>query len=895
MTIRNLDSLLRPRSVAVIGASPKPNSIGAIVMRNLVAGKFRGPVYPVNPHHREVAGMRAFGAVRDLPGAPDLAVICTPPKTIPGLIAELGERGTKAAAVLTAGLGQATDGQGGTLNQAMLDASRPHLLRILGPNSVGLLVPGIGLNASFAHAGALTGNLAFVSQSGALVTAVLDWANARRIGFSHFISVGDSTDVDFGDLIDYLGSDASTRAILLYIESIKAPRKFMSAARAAARNRPVIVVKGGRVPAGAKAAASHTGALAGADAVIDAAIRRAGMLRVDTLLDLFAAVETLAYPQRIDGDRLAIMTNGGGAGVLATDFAALGGAALAQLSAATVAYLDTILPPTWSRANPVDIIGDAPPERYVATLKALVEAPEIDAVLFMHAPTAIVDSEVIAAACIPVVKAARRKVLSCWLGDTAVARARAVFEGAGVPTFGTPEEAVRAFLQLVTYRRNQELLIETPPSIPAAFAPDVVGARQLAGEVIATGREVLTFPEAMRVLEAYAIPVVESRVATSVAAAAAAAKALGFPVALKILSPDVSHKSDVGGVALNLHTAEQVRRSAESMRKDLSHLRPDARCDGFILQKMLRRPSAHEVIAGATTDPDFGPVILFGSGGTAVEVVGDRAVALPPLNEPLARELVSRTRIARLLEGYRNTPRVDHEALYLTLIKISQLMVDIPEIVELDINPLLVDDQGVLALDARIKVARSSARGTDRLAIRPYPRELEEWVVWNGRRVALRPIRPDDEAQHRRFLESLDPEDIRMRFFQSRRALPHAELARMTQIDYGREMAFIAAAANAEGQPETLGVVRAVADPDNVEAELGIIVRSDLKGVGLGEVLLEKIVRYCRSAGTQELMGQVLRDNARMLALVKRNGFAITPSPEAGAVTIRLPLQGAKT
>jgi acetyltransferase len=893
LTIRNLHALLRPGSVAVIGASDRPHSIGAIVMRNLIAAAFRGPVYPVNPRHNEVAGVRAYGSIRELPGAPDLAVICTPPATVPELIAELGVRGTKAAVVLTAGLGRVHDKQGRTLSQAMLDASRPHLLRILGPNSVGLLVPGIGLNASFAHANALSGNLAFVSQSGALVTAVLDWANARRIGFSHFISVGDSADVDFGDLIDYLGSDASTRAILLYIESIKAPRKFMSAARAAARNRPVIVVKGGRAPAGARAAASHTGALAGADAVIDAAIRRAGMLRVDTLLDLFAAVEALAHPQKIDGDRLAIMTNGGGAGVMATDFAALGGATLAQLSPATVAHLDASLPPTWSRANPVDIIGDAPPERYVETLKTLVEAPEIDAVLFMHAPTAIVDSEVIASACVPVVKASRRKVLSCWLGDAAVARARAIFEEAGVPTFGTPEEAVRAFLQLVTYRRNQELLMETPPSIATDFTPDVAAAREVIAKGIAAGRELLTAPEASRILEAYGIPVVESRVAPSAVAAALAAKDLGFPVALKILSPDISHKSDVGGVMLNLHTGQQVRRSARSMLKELSRLRPDARRGGFIVQKMIRKPGAHEVIAGATTDPMFGPVILFGRGGTAVEVIGDRAVALPPLNQPLARDLVSRTRIARLLAGYRNRPRADFEALYLTLIKISQLMVDIPEIIELDINPLLVDEQGVLALDARVKVAATKARGAERLAIRPYPRELEESVPWNGRRVTLRPIRPDDEPQHRRFLEALDPEDVRMRFFQSRREIGHSELARLTQIDYDREMAFIATAAGPGEQPETLGVVRAVADPDNVQAELGIVVRSDLKGARLGEVLLDKIVRYCRSAGTLELMGYVLRENARMLALVKRNGFAVVPSAEPEAVKIQLALQAA--
>ena len=894
MTVRNLEALLRPASVAVIGASPEPRSIGAVVMQNLMAGAFRGPIYPVNPHHHEVAGVKCYGRVSELPTTPDMALICTPAATVPQLIAELGVRGTRAAAVMSGGLERVHDKQGRTLRQAMLDASKPHLLRILGPNSVGLLVPGIGLNASFAHANALAGNLAFVSQSGALVTAVLDWANSRRIGFSHFISVGDSADVDFGDLIDYLGSDGSTRAILLYIESIKTPRKFMSAARAAARNRPVIVVKGGRAPAGARAAASHTGALAGADAVIDAAIRRAGMLRVDTLLDLFAAVETLARPQKIDGERLAIMTNGGGAGVMAADFAALWGATLAQLSDATVARLDANLPPTWSRANPVHIIGDAPAERYVETLKALLEAPEIDAVLFMHAPTAMVDSELVASACIPVIKASRRKVLSCWLGDAAVARARAVFEEAGVPTFGTPEEAVRAFLQLVTYRRNQELLMETPPSIATDFAPDVAAARQVIATGIAAGRELLTAPEASRILEAYDIPVVESKVAASAVGAAAAAKDLGFPVALKILSPDISHKSDVGGVALNLHTGEQVRCSARAMQKELSRLHPKARRGGFIVQKMIRRPGAHEVIAGVATDPTFGPVILFGRGGVAVEVIGDRAVALPPLNAPLARDLVSRTRVSRLLAGYSNLPPANFDALYLTLIKISQLVIDIPEIVELDINPLLVDDQGVLALDARVKVGTKSARGAERLAIRPYPRELEESITWNGRRVMLRPIRPDDEPQHRRFLEALDSEDMRMRFFQARRELAHSELARLTQIDYDREMAFIATAEGPDGQPETLGVVRAVTDPDNLEAELGIVVRSDLKGARLGDILLDKIIRHCRSAGTLELMGYVLRQNSRMLGLVKRNGFTIGPSAEPEALIFRLALQAAK-
>jgi acetyltransferase len=895
MSIRNLESLLQPRSVALIGASTKPQSVGATVLQNLLAGGFKGQIFPVNPKYATVTGVRAFSRVGDLPGAPDLAVICTPPSTVPGLISELGATGTKAAVVLTAGLGLERDRQGRTLHQGMLDAAKPHLLRILGPNCVGLLVPGIGLNASFAHTDALPGNLAFVSQSGALVTAVLDWTKSRGIGFSHFVSVGDRADVDFADLIDYLGSDPGTRAILLYIESIKTPRKFMSAARAAARNKPIIVVKAGRAPEGAKAAASHTGALAGADDVFDAAIRRAGMLRVDTLLDLFAAVETLFHRQRVSGDRLAIMTNGGGAGVMAADYAALGGAKLAELSQATLDRLNGFLPPTWSHANPVDIIGDAPAERYVETLKALVEGPHTDAVLFMHAPSAIVPSEAIAAACAPVAKTAARPVLSCWLGDKTVAGARRIFHDAGIADYGTPEEAVEAFIQLATYRRNQELLMEAPTSVPAEFTPDVETVRRLVAEVIASGRDLLTEPEAKTVLAAYGIPVVQTRTASSPAEAATAAESLGFPVALKILSPDISHKSDVGGVVLNLETGEELRSVADAMLRRVSRLRPDARIHGFTVQQMVRRLDAHELIAGATTDPLFGPVLLFGHGGTAVEVIGDRAVALPPLNQPLARALVARTRVAKLLAGYRSRPRADHEALYLTLVKVSQLVTDIPELMELDINPLLADDKGVLALDARVRVAPAVVGGPERLAIRPYPRELEEQIPWNGRSVLLRPIRPEDEAQHLRFIESLTPEDVRLRVLHSKREISRSELARLTQIDFEREMAFIATATSAGGAPETLGVVRAVADPDNLQADVGIIVRSDLKGMGLGRVLLDKMIRYGRGRGTRELVGDVLRTNSPMLALAKGRGFEIVPSDEPSAVKIRLALESTGT
>ncbi len=892
MSTRNLDYLLAPRSVAVIGASERPASVGRTVFRNLLDGGFAGPVWPVNPKYTEVAGRPAYANVKALPQAPDLAVICTPPPTLPGLIEELGSRGTRAVAVLSAGVAAATDRKGRSITELMLKAARPHLLRILGPNCVGLLVPGLGLNASFAPVSSAPGPLAFVSQSGALVTAVLDWANSRGIGFSHFISVGDRADIDLGDLIDYLGSDPQTRAILLYVESVKTPRKFLSAARAASRNKPVIVVKTGRAPEGARAAATHSGVLAGADEVFDAAIRRAGMLRVENLLDLFVAVETLARGRRFEGDRLLIVSNGGGAGVLAADAAALGGARLAELSPATVATLDALLPPTWSRANPVDIIGDAPVERYVETLKVLGDAPEGDAVLFIHAPSAIVPADAIADACVPVIQAVRRPVLSCWLGAASVEDAWRRFAQAGIASYHTPEEAVRAFVHSVTYRRNQEQLLQAPPSSDEQIAPDRGRARGLVRAALTGGQQWLTESQSRELMAAYGITVVETRAAASVYAARSTAEAIGYPVALKLASPDISHKSDVRGVALDIESASELRAAAVAMLRRAHELRPEARLEGFVVQPMVRRPHAFELLVGVASDPQFGPVIVFGHGGTAVEIVGDRAVALPPLNAALARELVSRTRIARLLAGYRDRPPADLDAICRVLVAVSQMVIDLPEMAELDINPLLADEHGVIALDARVRLAkREGLRGEARLAIRPYPRELEETLAWNDGQMLVRPIRPDDGDRHRAFLQKLDPEDIRMRVFSSRREIAPSEVARLTQIDYEREMAFIATIAGADGQQETIGTVRAVTDADNESAEFGIIVRSDLKGQSLGLLLMHKMIRYCRERGTGELVGDVLRENAAMLKLARALGFETAPGAEGDFVHVRLKLQ----
>jgi acetyltransferase len=894
MSIRNLDSLFSPHSVAVIGASERPHSVGATVLHNLLASPFHGAVYAINPKYRTLAGRQAYPDVRALPAAPELAVICTPAATVPSIIAQLGERGTRAAIILSAGLGTIeAGGSGRTLKQAALDAAKPYLLRILGPNCVGLLVPGIGLNASFAHTAALPGRTAFVSQSGALVTGVLDWAKSRGIGFSRFISLGDSADVDFGDVLDYLAGDRDTDAILLYMEDVRHARKFMSAARAAARSKPTVVLKSGRAPEGARAAASHTGALAGTDQVYDAAIRRAGMLRVLSTEDLFGAVETLARARPLPGERLAILTNGGGPGVMATDELVCGGGKLAVLAPQTIERLDALLPPTWSRGNPVDIIGDAPAERYVAALQVLLDDPQTDAVLLIHAPTAIVPSAEIASAVVPLAAASRRNVIGCWLGGDALAEARLTWSMAGLPTFDTPEEAVHGFLQMAQYRRNQQLMLQVPPSTPPCKPTDCTAARTAVRAALAQGRQMLSEPEVKALLAAYGIPVVESRNVAGDDAAAVAAGEIGYPVALKILSPDITHKSDVGGVTLDLPDEGAVRAAALAMRERLAALKPGARLAGWTVQAMARRPEAVELIAGAATDPVFGPVILFGQGGVAVEVIGDRALALPPLDLTLARDLVGRTRAARLLAGYRNRPPADVDAVCQVLIGIAQLVADLPEIAELDINPLLADHAGVIALDARVRVApAASASGIDRLAIRPYPDELEKTVSWHGQPLLVRPIRPDDAAAHIAFFNRLDPEDVRLRMFVRMREISPAQLARFTQIDYDREMAFIATRTLADGSAETLGVARAVADPDNLQADFAVIVRSDLKGQGLGVLLMQTLIAYCHARGTQELVGDVLAENAAMLRLARSLGFE-RAHEDADTVRVRLPLQQA--
>jgi len=877
MSIRNLPALLMPRSVALFGASAKPHSVGSVVARNLRDAGFAGPIYFVNPKASEIDGVKCYPNVAALPAAPDLAIIATPPDAVPDLVSELGARGTRGVVVLTAGFGELGSEAGKALEQRTLQAARPHLVRIVGPNCVGVLSPASGLNASFAHVMPAAGSLAFVTQSGAVATSVLDWAAPRAIGFSHIMSLGDMIDVDFGDLLDFLASDAKTRAILLYVETITHARKFMSAARAAARIKPVIVIKAGRHAAAAKAAASHTGALAGSDAVYDAAFRRAGMLRVLTLGELFDAVETVSRFPALRGERLAIVTNGGGLGVLATDSLMDLDGELAELSAATIVRLDTILPRTWPHANPIDIIGDADELRYARTLDIVLTAPEIDATLVINCPTAIADSSAAADATIAAAKAHRAPILTCWVGGSAQVEARRRFAVAAVPTFNTPTEAIQGFMHLVGHRRSRQALMEVPPATMASARIDHEAALAVIAAAQTAGREWLMAHEALALLAAYGVPTITSKLASSSAQAAAIAARHDGVFALKLLSPDITHKSDVGGVILNLSGAEAMRKAAEAMLTRVTAAAPSARIDGFLIQEMVRRPGAHELIIGLSVDRQFGPVILFGQGGTGVEVVKDTALALPPLNRVLARELMTRTRVYKLLQGYRDRPAADLEAIVDILTRVAQIAVDHAAVLELDINPLIADASGALALDARVRIdPTASGRGDARFAIRPYPSELVDHIdALDG--ATLRPIRPEDAAAIEALFSRLDHEDIRMRFFAPVREIPRDMLARLTQIDYDREMALVL-----EPKPgELAGVVRIVCDPDNTEAEFAIIVRSDLKGRGLGTLLMQRIIAYAKARGVGQIWGDILRENMSMVMLARDLGFTIEDSAES--------------
>ncbi len=883
MSTYRLKSLFAPRAIAVVGASPRELSLGRIVLRNLRGAGFKGPIHLVNPRYSEIDGQATVPHIEALDPPPELMIVTVPATEVPDVIARAGARGVAAAIVITAGLGRGP----GSLAEQARQAARKFGLRMLGPNCLGLFVPSARLNASFAVHQPKIGDLALISQSGGVAAGLVEWAAGRSIGFSGIVSIGDALDIDFGDLLDYFALDRKTRAILMYIELISDVRKFMSAARAAARVKPVIVVKAGRHVQAARAAATHTGALAGVDAVYAAAFRRAGLLRVFDLDELFAAAETLGRLSPFKGKRLAIMTNGGGIGVLAVDRVIDLGGTLAELSPQTSAKLDSVLPPTWSKSNPVDIIGDADASRYGAALRTLLDDTENDAVLVINVPTALASASECADAVVQVVQEERTKrvvakpVLAVWIGDDG--RAAKAFDAAAVPHYSGETDAIRGYMHLVRYVEAIHDLMETPPSVPDQFVSDTETARRVVAEALAAGKTWLDPLEITRLFGAYGIPIAPALFARNGKEAAAVARRFleqGQGVVVKVLSPDITHKSDVDGVRLNLTSEKAVEAATEDILKRAHAARPAARLSGVTIHPMLVRPKARELIIGLADDPTFGPVVVFGSGGTAVEVVDDKALALPPLDMRLANDLIDRTRVSRLLNAYRNVPPADRQGLELMLVKVAQLVADLPEVRELDLNPVLADEKGVIAVDARMAIGPvdKGARAQSRFAIRPYPKEWERhYDDWNGLRLTLRPVRPEDEELFKEFFRNVTENDLRLRFFAAVKEFSHAFIARLTQIDYARAMALVAIDARS-GQ--MLGAVRLHADVNHETGEYGILVRSDLKGHGLGWLLMKTMIEYASADGLRMIEGQVLRDNTTMLNMCAELGFKVEPDPE---------------
>lgn len=897
MSTYSLDKLFSARSVAVIGASPRRSSSGRAVLANLHSAGFPGAIHLVNPRYDEIEGIRAVKSYADLPDAPDVAVIGVPPPAVADVIAAAAQKGTAAAIIITAGLGHGP----GSLAELCEHRARAAGLRLVGPNCLGVLVPRAKFNASFAASTPPTGDLALISQSGAIATGLVEWAAARGVGFSAIVSIGDSIDVDFADLLDYFAMDGATRAILLYVESIRDARKFMSAARAAARAKPVLVIKSGRHAQGAKAALTHTGALAGSDAVYDAAFRRAGLLRVLDLDELFAASETLGHLTVLGGKRLAILTNGGGVGVLAVDRLVELGGELAAISPDTMQKLNVSLPPIWSHANPVDIAGDADAARYAVTLDHLLDDEANDAVLVMNVPTALASPADAAKSVVAVATQHRTKtsppkpIFAMWIGQSD--ESAKAFEDAGIPSYATETAAVFGFTHLVRYQEARNLLMAVPPSLPQAFAPNPGAVRPVLDAVLVDKRTWLDPVELSQVFSAYGIPVTPAILARNPDEAVAAAKpflADGIPVVLKIQSPDIVHKSEVGGVRLNLASERAVSEAAADILQKARAAKPNARITGVTVFPMIVRPKARELIIGVADDPKFGPVIAFGQGGTAVEVISDKALALPPLDLDLARSLIARTRVSRILKAYRNVPAADERAIELLLVKLSQLVADFPEIREIDLNPVLADETGVIAVDARMSIApvaasRYGRHGNPRFAIRPYP---TEWVrhmqLRDGTPILVRPVRPEDEPLYPPFFAAVTQNDLRLRFFAPVKEFSHTFIARFTQIDYARAMAFIALD---DRSGAMMGVVRLHSDAEYKNGEYAVLVRSDLKSRGLGWLLMQLIIEYARSEGLHAISGQVLQDNVTMLQMCRELGFQIEPDPqEPSTVLVRYQL-----
>lgn len=875
-----LTSLFEPASVAIIGASERVGAIGTVLVANMRAAQYRGALFAVNPKRSRVQDVPCFPSISKIPQHVDLAVIATPPETVPQLMVECGLAGIRAAVIITAGFGE-TGAVGAGLERAAMDNARRYGVRVIGPNCLGIMRPELGLNATFARGNALPGTLALVSQSGAVCTAMVDWARPNKVGFSSVVSMGGSRDIDFGEIIDYLVNDQRTEHILLYIEGVRDARRFFSSLRAAARVKPVILMKVGRHPVGSRAAVSHTGAIVGADDVFDAAVRRAGVVRVTTIGQLVAAAQALSARVRPRGDRLAIITNGGGPGVMAADRAADLGLPLAELSENTLQALHGALPANWSHGNPVDLIGDADAVRYRAAVTACLDDNNVDGMLVVLTPQAMTEPTAVAEAVIEAARGRSKPVLACWMGEAEVAAGRKRFADAGIPVFRTPDPAVEMFAHLSAFYRNQQTLLQVPGPLAMRTPPDIAAARRIIDTVLAEKRSVLNEIESKTLLAAFDVPVAKTVAASGADEAVRIADEIGYPVVLKINSPDITHKTDVGGVLLNLRDAQTVRAGYQRIVGEVARLRPQARITGVAVGQMIVRPNGRELMVGVIRDPVFGPAIAFGTGGVAVEVHRDRAVALPPLNAYLVAELIRGTRVSKLLGPFRKMPPADVAVLESVLLRVSEMACELPWIMELDINPLILDENGAVVVDARIVVGeRTPVRGRyGHMAIHPYPADLmTTWQSMAGETVTLRPIRPEDAEIEQAFVRGLSAESRHFRFMDALRELTPKMLARFTQIDYDREMALIATVER-DGMEVELGVCRYVINPDGDSCEFAIAIADDQQGRGLGRYMMVQLIAAARARGLQRMIGHVRGSNHGMLSLCQSLGFVVTEDP----------------
>jgi len=879
-----LDPIFKPRSVALVGASERVGSVGRNVLWNLLSSPFGGSILPVNPKRSNILGVRTYPSISALPEVPDLVVITTPAASVPGLLRESVDFGIAGGIVISAGFKE-TGAEGIKLEQQIMETITGKM-RIIGPNCLGVMNPIQGLNATFAATVAKPGKVAFISQSGALCTAVLDWSLRENVGFSAFVSIGSMLDVNWGDLISYFGNDPSTEAIVIYMESIGDASAFLSAAREVSLTKPIIVIKAGRTEAAAKAAASHTGSLTGSDDVLDAAFRRVGVLRVNSIADIFYMTEVLSKQPRPKGNRLCIVTNAGGPGVLATDALVQGGGALAEISPASMEAYNKLLPDAWSHANPVDILGDAEPERYSKSLEIAAKDPNIDGMLVIMTPQGMTNPTKIAEELKPYAHSLGKPVLASWMGGGSVAAGEDILNSVGIPSFYYPDTAVRAFNYMWKYAENLRGLYETPSSQVSNSTVDRAAAREIINSVATTDRTILTEYESKKLLEAYGIPTTKTEIAATVDEAVSWAEKIGFPVVLKLYSLTITHKTDVGGVVLNLRNADAVREAFNNIQKSVAEKVGAQHFQGVTVQPMAKL-DGYELILGASLDPQFGPVLLFGSGGQLVEVFKDKSLALPPLTSTLARRMMETTKIYHALQGVRGRNSVDMAALENLLVRFSELVVENPRIKEIDINPLLASPERLLALDARVVLHEASVPD-EKLpysAIRPYPEQyVSTWKTKSGEEVVIRPIRPEDEPKLVAFHSGLSETSVYQRFLQPmelRDRTAHERLTRICFIDYNREMALVAERRTQDGAGQIIAVGRLSKLHGVAEADMAVVVRDESQGQGLGKELYRRLLQIARDEKLTKVHSNMLKENSRGRAMCGALGFASSETDRA--------------